>query len=235
MAIKSDKSSWLAEYNAAGFITKITITGLKGDSAVYTYTYTPDHLLAREVFSLGGEVICTQYYGYENGVLMTRKSKYGNGNTATAWYSYNRNQQLTQITGINQFTGVESKTVFNYDQKGNIIGESYFYDSAEGVTCQINYKNYDDKRNPLLTLKGLADVKLWMSFYKLGSRNNPGQIECINYYDTDGDGLDDPNRDTDLRYTYMYNDGYPIRIKEVILAGRTNDPPKETLYSFIYE
>jgi YD repeat-containing protein len=200
----------VVEYNAQGYVTKITEKETDLDSPgsnstwVTTYTYNASNQLVKETEQDGDY---TTYEYNAQGLLTKKVDVESDGSSSwTETYTYNAQGRLTQTVETSTGSGTEYsyKSTFEYDARGNISKKNYFTNNI--AAGYVLFEDYDEKLNPFQAVKGFVDPE--------ESRNNPRKITDVWQGDNNGDGVAEENRDVEI-ITYKYNaSGFVIERKE---------------------
>lgn len=184
------------EYNARGYVTKITSSG---NDYILLHYDNNNRLTKMEEFDNGQLDSYSTYTYAGNNISKVNWFDDDNSSEGTETLKYDAQNRVVEI--LESYGSYAYKTVFTYNNQGNVEKRE---DSEDGVLYNRTvYANYDDKQRPWSALKG------YPFYYDGSSKNNPGSETSVSVYE----GQERPEDVT--TYTYTYNDkGFPTKIVE---------------------
>jgi len=208
--VTDEDETSVVEYNANGYISKITMTEADGeDESVYvtTYTYDASNKLIKEEYTLDGENDGYTTYEYSNNLISKSKGYYDGELQYTAAYTYDSNNRITAITEVENGSEEQYSITFAYNSGGNVSQMDTKF--MNETFMSVKYENYDNKLTPFAAIKGMANP------YGGSSKNNPGK-ETMTFY------LSGEPESTVTNYTYQYNsNNLPTKITETSEGSTT--------------
>ncbi|RAU83673.1 hypothetical protein DP923_00950 [Pontibacter arcticus] len=223
--INADGQASKLEYNADGFITKITAADTDEDGNPVTttesYTYNAANQLTKTELRIKDKLINTAVYTYQNGYVQSVKRTYSQPvSESVTTFKYDGNKRIAEKSVLSD--GITYTTKYTYDGNGNIEKEEGFYEG--NLDSRTVYSGYDDKPAPYVAVKGKPMVE------ETVSKNNPGKMITNIMYDLNGDGVPEPESVYEVTYKYEYNsNGFPVKVLETDSYG------DETETRFTYE
>lgn len=176
-----------SDTNSPVLLRKLTSVNM-GQNAIYTFSYKGTQL-TKVAFEIEAVADGSGYdlYTY-NGNLIAEVKRFNsaNQNTATTTFTYNSNNQLTQVVKVQPTTNYGFKNVFTYNVDGSVtvngfsgtttsqntpsdIVEKFYFNNGEVsqkefVSNTTNFSvayTYDNANHPLQNVTGINAIKLY--------------------------------------------------------------------------
>lgn len=210
------------EYNAEGYVTKMTSFYTNSDilTETYKFIYNDANLVVREELYLddylfGDYLASYTTYAYSDGLRTssTTFSSEGERRSIKTFEYDNKKRLIKSISFIRPIEeGSHSTTIYAYDSNDDVIKVEMLYANRSDLITPpdfiTTYEDYDNHPAPLSTVKGWPGIE----GYRGLSKHNPGKTTYM--VDSNDDGIIQPGEEKGVAtYHYVYNsEGYPTKI-----------------------
>ncbi|MBF9253426.1 hypothetical protein I2I11_08990 [Pontibacter sp. 172403-2] len=195
------------QYNAQGYVTKLTDEHSNGTETVTYITYNAQNQAVKAEVH-GSDFSYYYTYEYTNGLAATMKRYSQDGRQEDVRrFTYDSRKRLIEERFGDNDASATYTYAYTYDNNDNLTKWEILY--GANVIGWTTYENYDNNPTPYSTLKGVPYHVCVYPYNSLG-KNNPGKkAEAVG---VDESGTLEPEEIFTYTYTYTYNsESYPTK------------------------